>query len=1458
MRLPGLDTALRPAAWLGDRLGVTGYRHRRVWAEHGHAHIEAHAIEQSRSEGLRERLQATLERVDAVHWAEVNAVTRRVAVAFDGGKINLDTIIGLIEAVEEADDVHDTPFPEEAPDHPGDAEPARRALTALAGDVVGLSLSLVGRVARRSPLPVELASLLSFVDSQPRLRSLLEQRLGRSATDMGLALTNAFAQGIAEGPYGLAVDIVHRGDLLTEIRARRRVWSTREPELYANPRGKPIACPPVGPRPVPLPDGPVERYADQAGLASLGGFAVTLAATRDPRRATQALLAGMPKAARLGRESFAAQLGRTLAKRGIVPLDSRALRRLDRVDTVIVDAEVLTTGRAAVGDILTLNGAQPADIDRHARSLLDPDEPSGVRGRGEWTLGPLEQLDADVPRGGMTRARELRRGGARVVGLARTGELTGLVSLVAELDPASRDLVAAVRRAGHTLVVAGTRGGVGPQLGADRVVPRGERFADAVHELQAEGAVVMVISARAHGAMAAADCAVGLVDPRHRPSWCADLLLCDRGLDAATFLVEASAEAVRVSGRSTSLAMGGSVLAGLLALTGPRTGAGHRGLAAVNSAAVASMAAGTWSGMALARKPAPLRPDPTPWHETDGEEALRRLASSPAGLPAEEVSERHAAAQAEERHTSGLERLARPFLAELANPITPVLALGAGTSAVIGSVVDAALVGGLIGVNAVAGGIQRLRTERAVERLLHDSAPRARVRRDGNEIAIAADELVTGDVLIIDAGEVVPADCRLLSASGLEIDESAVTGESLPVAKDPAPCPEPALADRTCMLYEGTTVTAGTGEAVVVATGGRTEASRTLLAADADAPASGVEARLQSLTTKLLPTSLAAAGGVAALGLWRGWPGNEVVGSGVSLAVASVPEGLPFVATAAQLSAARRLSRRGALVRNPRTIEALGRVDVLCFDKTGTLTEGRLRLRCVSDGTDDGQVDGLSDTQTAALAAALRATPMPEDAEAALNTTDEAIRAGAASAGVHPADGADGWQAVTHLPFEASRGFHATLGACRGGARLSLKGAPERVLPRCATWRGARLDERARTRLREEVERLAREGLRVLAVAERTASRRDELDEEHVEDLDFLGLLALGDPVRSSAAAAVADLRRAGVEVLMVTGDHPSTARAIAAELALGEDDSVLTGADIDGLDGEALTQALAATSVVARVAPSQKLRVVRALQEAGHAVAMTGDGANDAPSIRLADVGVALGERATPTARQAADVVVADGRIETLIDAIVEGRALWGSVRDALSILVGGNLGEIGFSLATSTVARRAPMNARQFLLVNLLTDLAPAMAVVLRPPKPTDPQTLLHEGPDRSLGSSLNRDLAVRAVATAGGASGAWLAARATGTTGRARTVALVALVGSQLGQTLVAGGRSVPIAATSLGSAAVLAGIVQTPGISHFFGCRPLGPVGWATATGAATVATAGSTVALRVLRSHEASS
>ena len=1364
---------------------LTGRQEKRaVWSCPGRVYVPAHGVQGPGGAKVVRRIERALAGHPGVAWARVNAPTSRVVIGVEEPVPDTRALVRLVERAEGEPD----PEVEDEQHHPADGTAHTRLRSTALVDTVGMALGVVNRVAPWAPLPIEVAGLLSAVNMHPATRRFVGEQLGgHEKADSRLSMATALVHGLAARGEGTMLDLATRAVQWREARAHEQAWCAAETTLVDGPDAA-GAEPVVTERPRPLPDGEVERYARRALAAGAAATAVLIPFT-GPRRALGAGLAALPKAPPTGRAAFAAQLGRVMARRGVIVMDRAVLRRLDLVDVLVVDTAALAAGRWQLTDLTPVGDADPSTLATRAFELFDPDEPTAVRTRDGWRLEP----------GGDSGVLELSEGDQQRAHVAIGQETaTGLDAL------------------GTAAAQAGLR-----------VVEHTEGNAAAtVRSLQADGRVVMLVSADRR-ALGAADCGVGVHDEDTAPPWGAHLIV-ERDLDAVALVIAAAQAARLVTRDSTRLAMGASGIGAVNALN-TRVNSASRSLRAVNTGAVLAFADGAWRAGRLKDvvADAPKTRVGTPWHLMPTSMVLERLESTPDGL---------ADAEARTRPTAGREdgggetSFAKAFLAELANPLTPVLAGGAALSAAVGSPVDAALVGAIVSVSALVGSVQQTQTERALAKLLKRSAVRATVRRDGAEHEITADELVVGDVVVLNAGDVVPADCRLLDGAGVEVDESSLTGESLPVTKDPAPVVAADLADRTSMLYEGTTISSGTATAAVVAIGDETEVGRGMAAARAAAPTTGVETRLAELTRKSLPLALGSAAAVAGAGLLHRVPLRETMGAAVNLAVASVPEGLPFLVNAAQLAAARRLAEHNALVRNPRTIEALGRVDVLCFDKTGTLTEGRLTVDQVDDGRSTAAVDRLEKSHRRVLAAAVRATPDADRPEEMSHQTDRAVVEGARRVKV-----SKGWAPAGEVPFDPSRGYHAAVGTVRGQAVLSVKGAPEVVLPRCA-----RLDGKARRRLENRYERLAASGHRVLAVAERKLSTVEDANEDMVADLSLLGFVALSDPVRESAPPAAAKLRDAGVQIVMITGDHPATGEAVAGRVNGEGDLTVLTGAEITDLDDDKLAEVLPAVDVIARCSPAQKVRVIEAYQRLGKVVAMTGDGANDAPAIRLADVGIALGRRGTPAARAAADLVVTDDRLETIIAALIEGRAMWASVREALGILLGGNFGEIAFTVLASALTGRSPLNARQLLLVNLLTDLAPALAIALSSPDRQSVEDLLQEGPSASLGKALTRDMTTRAVVTTLGASTAWTAARFTGRARRASTVALAALVGTQLAQTLSAGGGDRTVLAAGLGSAALLAAIIQTPGLSHFFGCTPLGPIGWSIALGSAGAA------------------
>ncbi|MGW4639261.1 HAD-IC family P-type ATPase [Sphaerisporangium sp. NPDC004334] len=1362
--------------------------------------------------------------------AEVNGALGFVYIACERDGADIGKLLSIV-------DEHDVPRRGGADGRKGRhaVENQARAVLELGAGLLGAGVTLVGQVTHVARVPSALPALLQLVESTPRVRHELERRVGRPTADVIWAYTRFTAQTLALRPVGLFIDSLSAAGRLAEAVAGRRAWRVREEEFAQHKGAYEHIRSELSLRPVPMPYGPIERYADGLSVGALASYGITSVISHDQERALAMLIAQTPKAARLGRDAFVSAIGRAVAHRGGLVLHREAVRAMDRVDTVVFDARTLTMPSWTIHEVITLaSGAGVPTDELHARvyMLLEGADVTVRREQGDWAAEPAAAPPA--------RASDWQEGGIRPVSVTCRGETVAVVGMVPETHPYAEALIGAAQRC--EVVLAGDDAGLAARLGVRRRVEGGERLASSIRELQAEGHGVALVSGRSRRGLGEADLGIGVLASGGRPPWDADVI---GGPDVAHLLLRSLRVARTTSGRSVKVSAGGAALGTGLTVVGSAAGSVRRVQLVSDCTSLASLVMGVWSARNLGRGGLPMRVDRTPWHALPAQDVLARLSSTPSGLSEAESARRRNGPSRKE--TVAAPSLLRATAEELANPLTPVLAAAAGLSAAVGSALDAVLIAGVLGVNGLIGGAQRTNADRALTRLTDATAVPVRLRRPQGPVDATADDLVRGDVIELRAGDAVPADCRVIKARGLEVDEAPLTGESQLVTKSVAPTAALAVADRSSMVYQGTTVAAGYCLAVVVSTGTATEAGRTAEMGAEEAPPTGVELRLRALSRQIMPAALGSGVVLMATNLLRRTPLAAAVAPAVSLAVAAVPEGLPFIATVAELAAARRLSTRETLVRNPSTIEALGRVDVLCFDKTGTLTEGHITLGRVSDGRVEHPVDELPPEFRRILAAALRAGPQIDGERAVPHLTDRAVQEGARKAGVLPAEGLAAWQRIDELPFEPARGFHAVLGTTdpAGGSRLlSVKGAPEVVLTRCGTLLsdGAvlPLDEEAAQSLIKEVDQLAQQGYRVLAVAERRAGDLRELDEAAVGELCFLGFLGLADPVRPTAARSVDRLTRAGVRVVMITGDHPSTAEAIAADLNLLGGLHIMTGPELDRIDDEALAEALPGVSVFARVTPAHKARIVAGLQKAGKVVAVTGDGANDAPAIRLADVGVALGSRATPAARAAADVVVTDDRIETIVEAIVEGRAMWSSVRDALGILLGGNLGEIVFTVGSNLIAGRNTLNARQLLLVNLLTDMLPALAIAIRPPSATSPEKLLEEGPEASLGAALTRDIYARAVTTAAAATAAWLFARSTGSQGRADTVGLIGLVSAQLVQTLAVGGRDRTVILATSASMACLVLAVSTPGVSRLFGCRPVGPFGWAIGLGSGVAA------------------
>ncbi|HEX6872121.1 MAG TPA: HAD-IC family P-type ATPase, partial [Micromonosporaceae bacterium] len=1139
---------------------------RRVWATGQRAYVEARGLHDVEvPPAYVADLERQLAAANGVRWAAVNGVLGDVIVDFDPELIAVDELRRIVGEVEHSHGMAGRR--RDRPIHPSDFEQVFDRLIEIAGDLLGTALGLAGQVAPALRLPAEAMALPAAIDLlAAQLKQRMERRFGAVRVELVLSLLSSALSATTQSPLSTLVDAALRAVELPEALASRGAWERRANDLaatYELARAEPLPSP--GPRAVPLPKGAADRYSGRARtLTELA--AAPLLVAGGVRQAARAVLVGAPKAATMGTDAFSAELGRLLAGRGVVVREPDALRCLDRVDTVVLDASALTTGRMTITAVAT--GATGAAADRakaRVRRMFDPEHPMSTVRDGHWRLAPLTELGLPVPPDLSGSLRAPRDKVDATLGLARDRRLIAMVGVTTDTDPLLDVVVSAAHQLGR-VVIAPARRWLVDKAGADGTVAGGSRLAASVRALQQEGHVVAVVAGSNEAALIAADCGIGVMANGSHPPWAAHVL-CGPGLADAWLILQAAKVARANADRGANLALLGAVTGAAIGFLGPERTAGRRGTVPVNLAALASILAGVWSANRLGRQPVPVPGTETPWHALAVEETLRELRTTRSGLSDEQANERGGPEPGQEPEA---ESFVPATIAELNNPLTGPLVAGAALSAATGSIVDAGLVAAVLAGNAALGAAQRVAASRAVRTLSAAGEVKVRLRRNGIEYLAPATELVAGDVILLQAGDVVPADCRLIDASQLETDESSLTGESMLVAKDPGATRAEAVADRSSMLYAGTTVAAGTATAVVVATGLATEGGRgTAAAQDAQAPG-GVEAKLARLTSASIPVAAAAAGSVLAGGLLRGRI-RESLPSAVALAVAAVPEGLPFVATAAQLAASRRLSRHEVLVRSPRTLEALGRVDVVCFDKTGTLTEGSIDLSRISDGQVDETVDALTGARRMVLASALRASPAENGGDILPHPTDRAVNRAGEVAGVERGYGEPGWRLVRELPFEPGRGFHAVLGRSGRLSVISVKGAPETVLPRCLAVRDQRgvrpMTSAIRRRLARHAAQLGDAGYRVLAVAERSASNRRELGSDRVERMEFLGFLGLSDSVRPTAATAIGDLRRAGVDVVMLTGDHPNTAAAVAAELGLLDGRPPVTGPELEAAD---------------------------------------------------------------------------------------------------------------------------------------------------------------------------------------------------------------------------------------------------------------------------------------------------
>ncbi len=736
------------------------------------------------------------------------------------------------------------------------------------------------------------------------------------------------------------------------------------------------------------------------------------------------------------------------------------------------------------------------------------------------------------------------------------------------------------------------------------------------------------------------------------------------------------------------------------------------------------------------------------WHTKTPDQVFADLNASPNGLSDAEAARRLGQSGPNELRAAATVSPWSILFSQFKNVLIIILLVATVLSGLLGHAVEAIAIGVIILFAVLLGFYQEYRAERAMEALRRMAAPTAHVLRDGHEQEIAARDLVPGDVVLLHPGARIPADARLLEAINLQIEESALTGESVAAAKktDALTNPNLPIGDRLNMAYAGTSVTYGRGRAIIVATAMETEFGKiATMLQTVETGRTPLQKNLDRAGHVLAKAALVIVAIVMALGLYRGQPILEMFIFGIALAVAVVPEALPAVVTISLAIGVQRMVRRNALIRRLPAVETLGSTSVICSDKTGTLTRDEMTARRFFAG---GQIVDISGAgydprgefsvagrmvePPLALRALLQAATLASDATIEEDRatgatvlkgdpTEGALVVAAAKAGLRKSDLEAQWPRVHEIPFTSEAKRMTTLHSGAGGGTVAYsKGAPEVILSLCARQMKSDqaespLSDSDRAAILDQARMMAENALRVLAVASRSGATPENAESE----MTFLGLVGMIDPPRPEAQAAIETCRLAGIRAVMITGDHPATAQAVARELGLLREGRVITGVELDRLPDEEFARLVEDIEVYARVSPAHKLRVVTALQKNGHVVAMTGDGVNDAPALKKADIGIAMGITGTDVTKEAAAMTLTDDNFASIVAAVEEGRGIFGNVRKYLMFLLSSNIGEIVLILGAVVLDLPIPLTAVQILYVNLATDGLPALALAVDPPE-------------------------------------------------------------------------------------------------------------------------------------------
>ena len=855
------------------------------------------------------------------------------------------------------------------------------------------------------------------------------------------------------------------------------------------------------------------------------------------------------------------------------------------------------------------------------------------------------------------------------------------------------------------------------------------------------------------------------------------------------------------------------------------------------------------------------------WHELSPEDVARLLGTSTHGLKDEDAVTRLEAYGPNEIAAEKETPWWRILLHQFADPLIYILLVAALLTLVIGDYADFGVILAVVVTNALIGYPQERRAHRAMTALTRLSTPRADVVRGGETRTIASREVVPGDIVVLTSGARVPADLRLLQVLDLDLDESLLTGESLPVRKstDAVRTASVLPGDQVNMAFAGTTVTRGRGRGIVVRTGAETELGRIATTMrELGETTTPLQEKMKRFGNQIGLLILVLATVVAMIGLARSIPPGEILLAAVAMAVSAVPEGLPVVLTLTFAIGIRRMARRHAIIRSLPAVETLGSATVIGSDKTGTLTRNEMVVEVVwaagielrlLEGRFVDQVDGEvlpldeSDTPHACIRETLMTGVLANEADPRFGGTDErrgdptelALYAAASSAGMDPVRLREDRPQVDVLPFEPELRFMATLNETPEGRTIYMKGAPEVVLERCAGHCGAG-EEAA-----QAIDRMAKEGYRVLAMAYKRFDGSRLTNESLRSGFVFAGVEAMEDPVRPEAVAAVRDAQSSGIRVIMLTGDHAHTALAVGRQIGLDpENVGAMEGREIEALTDEELDAALGRINLYARVAPEHKLRIVQRLKEGGHVVAVTGDGVNDAPALRAAHLGIAMGKSGTDVAREASDLVLTDDNFATITAAVEEGRIIFSNVRKVTFFLLSTAVGEIITITAAIILGWPLPFIAAQILWINLATNGLQDVALAFEPGEPG-----LLRRPPRPLTEGiitkrlLERLGTVGVVLAAGTLAMFWWAFKSSGNLAEARTMAMTQMVMFQFfhvfnSRSLDRSIFEIPLFsnrflfASILGAVAAHAAVLYVPVLQAVFRTVPLTLGQWATVT------------------------